>query len=375
MPSIRMPQPKKFAAWFCLLRKLGRNATLSSLVYVTFMFAIGCRSAHESHKPSIQFTHVPPAQSGGQELLDHISGRVVDGQPGARIVLYAYSEGTWWVQPFKSHAFTDVDSDESWENSTHLGSEYASLLVAPDFRPPAKLSALPSVNGAVLAVATTKGAADHSVTSKLLRFSDYDWKVRGSAGDRGGELCDYEPSNAWVDEKGYLHLLMGPAGGQWHCAGISLTRSLGYGTYRFVIFDSGHLPPSAVLAMFTRDNRQDPDDKIGMAIELSQWGKARQPNADYVVQPYYIPGNTAHFRVPPGPMTYVLRWEPGSAEFKALKGVPNASHGSVMAHVFKSGIPVPASETTHLEFYDFHHSQSGLQHPVEIVVQKFEYLP
>lgn len=74
-------------------------------------------------------------------------------------------------------------------------------------------------------------------------------------------------------------------------------------------------------------------------------------------------------------MSYVLQWEPGSAEFKAFSGVSPTSHGTVLDQVFRSGVPVPAEETVHFNFYDFHHSKSGLRHPVEIVVQKFEYLP
>jgi hypothetical protein len=221
-----------------------------------------------------------------------------------------------------------------------------------------------------LAVATVKGSSERAADPKIIHFSGYDWRVTSSPNDHGGEICDYEPSNAWVDDRGYLHLLMGQDGGHWHCAGIALTRSLGYGTYRFVIADSTHLPPSAVVAMFTRD-----EDRAQFGIELSRWGKEQNRNADYVVQPYYIPENTVYFHVPPGPMTHLLRWEPGSVAFRSFTGVLTAPRASLTDHVFKSGIPVPASEMLHLDLYDFHHSHSGLQHPVEIVVQNFEYLP
>jgi hypothetical protein len=142
-----------------------------------------------------------------------------------------------------------------------------------------------------------------------------------------------------------------------------------------MVSDSAHLPPSAVLAMFTSADNENVEDRTDLDIELSQWGKAHNENADFVVQPYYIPQNTVYFNAPAGPMTYVLRWEPGSAAFKAFTGVASAPRSNVIDHVFKSGVPKPSTETIHLDFYDFRHSQSGLQHPVEIVVQKFEYLP
>jgi len=205
----------------------------------------------------------------------------------------------------------------------------------------------------------------------MIKFSGYEWMVRSSPDDRGGDLCEYEPSNVWVDDHGYLHFLMGQEEGRWHCAGISMTSSLGYGTYKFVVADSAHLPASAVFSMYTRDV----EGAAEMGIELSRWSKAQNRNADYVVQPYYVPENTKYFELPAGPITHTLRWEPGSAAFRSLAGSP-AAHQPVLAeHTFKSGVPVPAREKLHLTFYDFKHSQSGLQHPVEIIVQKFEYLP
>jgi hypothetical protein len=38
-------------------------------------------------------------------------------------------------------------------------------------------------------------------------------------------------------------------------------------------------------------------------------------------------------------------------------------------------VPTPASETVHIDLYDYHHSKQALQQPAEVVVEKFEYLP
>lgn len=340
-----------------------------------FFLALGCRSADELHGPSIVFVHVPPSEAGGPELLDHFSGRVIDGPTGTRIVAFA-ENGDWWVQPFRSRSFTDVGADGSWETATHLGKKYAVLLVSSGYTPPERTADLPAVGGKVLAVAVTQGSPGRLAPPRVIHFSGYDWRVSSTVDYRGGDMNEYEPSNAWVDDHGYLHLLMGQEEGHWHCAGINLTRSLGYGTYRFVVQDSSHLPASAVLAIFTHDDRQDQEDAAEMDIELSQWGKAQNRNADYVVQPYYVPENTVHFNVPGGPVTYVMRWEPGSVRFRTFSGTSAQSDGrKIMDHVFKSGVPVPATETVHLDLFDFHHSKSGLQHPVEIVAEKFEYLP
>ncbi|RXH58111.1 hypothetical protein GRAN_1421 [Granulicella sibirica] len=164
-------------------------------------------------------------------------------------------------------------------------------------------------------------------------------------------------------------------GGEWHCAGLKMSHSLGYGTYRFVIADSTHFPPSATFDMFMRPDHEDPDQRTGFSIALGQGNKADGPNGDFVVQPYYVPGNSVRFNAPVGIMSYVLRWEPGSAAFKGFSGISPTPRGTVKEQVFRSGIPIPSEERVHFNFYDFHHSKSGLRHPVEIVVEKFEYLP
>ena len=43
--------------------------------------------------------------------------------------------------------FTKLEADFSWRNTTHLGTEYAALLVEPDFQPPAETSVLPGAGG------------------------------------------------------------------------------------------------------------------------------------------------------------------------------------------------------------------------------------
>ena len=49
-------------------------------------------------------------------------------RPGQQVVLFARSGG-WWVQPMANTPFTPIQPDGTWRNSTHLGTEYAALLV------------------------------------------------------------------------------------------------------------------------------------------------------------------------------------------------------------------------------------------------------
>jgi len=105
---------------------------------------------------AIEFSLVPPEAAGGTEQLANIEGRVTAPGPGQRIVLYARS-GDWYVQPYANAPFTAIQGDGRWRSPTHLGTEYAALLVDAEYRPPAKTPALPGIGGGVAAVAVTDG--------------------------------------------------------------------------------------------------------------------------------------------------------------------------------------------------------------------------
>ena len=164
--------------------------------------------------------------------------------------------------------------------------------------------------------------------------------------------------------------------GRWYCAEVNLTRSLGFGTYQFVVHDTAHIGPSAVVSMFTYDEVSVDDSRRELDVELSRWGNPAGKNAQFVVQPFYVPENVVRFDAPSGPVTYTFRWQPESAAFKAIRGSsPGASAPAISQHVFNSGIPQATGQTVHLDVYNFHLSGSSLQQPVEVVIEKFEYLP
>lgn len=125
------------------------------IVLQGFVFG-GCTSREPGAGAFIEFTRVPLADKGGYPSLDTIEGRVIGAQPGQQIVLFARS-GAWYVQPFADQQFTKIKPDSTWSNSTHLGTEYAALLVEPEYSPPAKTDLLPNQGGGVVAVAVVAG--------------------------------------------------------------------------------------------------------------------------------------------------------------------------------------------------------------------------
>jgi hypothetical protein len=344
------------------------------LVFVSVLLS-ACNSSRMPPKPNVQITLVPVANPGGPVQLDFIEGRANGAKPGQQIVLYARS-GIWWIQPFANQPFTKIQPDSTWRNSTHLGTDYAAILVEPGFHPATKVTTLPAEGNGVVAIATSTGKPVAPIVSKVIHFSGYDWRVRNAASDRGGQPNSYDPSNVWTDKNGYLHLRMEEHDGVWTCAEVSLTRSLGYGSYIFVVQDIGHFGPSAALGLYTNDDFRPDDIRNELDIELSRWGIADNKNAQYVVQPFYIPENVSRFMAPSGVLTHMLRWESGRASFKTVRGsVIGPGTATVSEHIFTSGVPTPAKETAHMGLYSYRHSQSPTKQPVEVVIEKFEFLP
>jgi hypothetical protein len=334
----------------------------------------GCRSRHGVAGPSIEFTRVPPAVEGSPDKIDIIEGRVIGARPGQQIVLYAKS-GTWWVQPLVGEAFTKIQPDSKWINSTHLGTDYAALLVEPGYRPLAKINELPTQGGQVVTVAIARGGSSGAAVSKTILFSGYEWRVRDAPSDRGGKNT-YDPGNARTDTDGALHLRITKVSDQWTCAEVTLTSSFGYGTYSFVVRDTSHLDPAAVFSMFTWDYAGTTENYREMDIEVSQWGDPTSKNAQYVVQPFYIPANAARFTAPSGVVTHSFRWEAGRVSFRTVRGSEIGSNSRPVAeHVFTLGVPSPGIASVRMNLYVFHGAKVPLQNGAEVVIEKFEYLP
>ena len=337
-------------------------------------FAGGCGSQLTPAEPSIEFVTVPEAAAGGSERMAPISGRVTGARNGQRVVLFAKS-GIWWVQPLTVEPFTDIEADSTWKNTIHLGTEYAALLVEPGYRPPDTIESLPQRGGGVIAIATVKGTGDFAARPrKVLPFSGYEWDVREIPSDRGG-ANDYDPANAWTDEEGLLHLKLAQRDGRWTSAEVVLTRALGYGTYVFTVRDTSNLDPAAAFGMLTWDDQGAEQNHRELDVEISQWGDRKIPNGQYVVQPYYVPANVVRFPAPPGTLTHSFRWEPGRALFKTVRGAGATDGAQVAQHEFTSGVPTPGTERVRMNLYFFRYSPTPPQRDVEVVVERFQYLP
>jgi hypothetical protein len=256
--------------------------------------------------------------------------------------------------------------------------KYAALLVDPTYNPPEQTESLPIVGNGVVALAVVdgEGAAPVLPSPKILNFSGYEWTTSAGSIFHAGSRNFFDPSNVWTDEGGALHLRISGSPGKWSAAELKLTRSLGYGTYRFQVRDVSHLEPSALLTLITWDGVGTESNRHELDVELGRWGYLDNTNVHYVVQPYYVPANFVAFRVPPGLYTHSFRWEPGKVTFSTVAGSDNSTGGPVMnQHVFTSGVPYPGGESVRIALYVFYLGKIPLKNENEVIIDKFEYLP
>ena len=361
--------------------------SLLVVALLVYFVLTGCHSSSENSAPTVAFSRVPPAQESQYNIdiiedtdykRDISEGRATGARPGQRIVLYARTDGRWGVCRQSGQPFTNIEADGQWQASVHLGTQYAALLVDPTYNPPEQTELLPSVGNGVVALAVVNGEGPAPVhpSPKILKFSGYEWTTSSGPIFRAGSRNFFDPANVWTDESGALHLRISGSPGNWTAAELKLTRSLGYGTYRFQVRDVSHLEPSALLTLITWDGVGTESNRHELDVELGRWGYPDNTNVDYVVQPYYVPANFLAFRVPPGLYTHSFRWEPGKVTFSTVAGWGNTDGGRVInQHVFTSGVPSPGGESVRIALYVFHQGHVPLKNDNEAIIDKFEYLP
>jgi hypothetical protein len=349
----------------------------TALLILLPLGASGChQGVNPNAEPKIIFTQVPQRTPGDQNQQDVIEGTVSGARQGQRLVIYSKSGGMWWLQPLLTSPFTAILPDQVWRNETHLGTEYGVLLVDPTYHPAAVLDQLPKPGASVAAVAVSPGQEKSS--SYFTDFSGFRWRVRWKPSDRGGTTNPYHPENVYTDKSGALHLRIIKRDERWTCSEVNLTRSLGYGTYSFTIDDISKLDPRVAFGIFTWDYSTDQENHREFDIDISRWGDPENKNAEFVIQPPFVPTNISRFDAPAGKLKITIIWEPGRVTMITSRGAGRPESSVVSKHVFTSEIPTPGSESVRMAFYLYSNPKRTLpelQHPEEVVVEKFEFLP
>jgi len=335
------------------------------------------KTAQPSAESKILFTQVPQWDLGDQNQEDVIEGTVSGSRPGQNMVVYSKTGGLWWLQPRLNSALTPILPGGVWRNEVHLATDYAALLVDSTYNPAPVLTELPKVGRGIEMIAASPGQQQSS--SFFVNFSGYQWRVRKVPSNRGGTRNPYDPSNVYVDQSGALHLQILNRNNQWTCSEVNMTRSLGYGTYVFTVEDTSNLDPAVSFTMFTWDHSSTQGNHGEFDVNVGRWGDPQNQigDAEYAVQPSFLPLNMSRFKVPSGKLQHTIVWEEGRVTMLTSQ-VSGKESRLVSKHVFTDEVPRPVDESVRMALYvysDPNHTLPAINHRTEVVVDHFEFLP
>ncbi|MGA2100012.1 MAG: hypothetical protein ABSG34_02860 [Candidatus Sulfotelmatobacter sp.] len=338
-------------------------------------------ACHESAKPSpeptISFTQVPQRDLGDLNREDVIEGTVSGSRAGQNMVVYSKTGGFWWLQPRLNSPFTPILPDGVWRNEVHLATDYAALLVDSTYHPAPVLTELPKVGHGIETFAASSGQERSS--SFFVNFSGFQWRVRKVPSNRGGARNPYDPNNVYVDQSGALHLQIVKRNNEWTCSEVNVTRSLGYGTYVFTVEDTSNLDPAVSFTMFTWDHSSSQGNHGEFDVNIGRWGDPQNESGDaeFAVQPAFLPLNMSRFKVPGGKLQHTIVWEEGRVTMLTSQ-VSGKETRLVSKHVFTDEVPRPVDESVRMALYvysDPNHKSPAINHRTEVVVDHFEFLP
>ncbi|MET4082504.1 hypothetical protein ABIB40_002462 [Pedobacter sp. UYP30] len=216
-----------------------------------------------------------------------------------------------------------------------------------------------------------------------ISFSGYTWRVRKPSNAQGPGPNYWSGANVWVDEKGWLHLLIkkNETTNRWECAEVSTLRKLGYGNYQWQVEGAlSTLDKNVVLGLFNYSGNDRFDE---MDIEIARWGNSSYPNLNYTIYPQT--GKTdakpasyvQEFSISDTKTTHRFIRTATEITLKSLKGFNDDDTGLFASKTFGTAdVPVSSLEMPvfiNLWLFDGHAPTDGKS--VEVVIKGFKFSP
>lgn len=301
------------------------------------------------------------------------------------VAVYIYVAG-WWTKPSFAAPLTPLNADLTWSTDITTGGvdetaiEIAAFLVPGDFTPPLLAGDAPLPESLFdNAVAYTHA----SRSRRSLTFAGRSWHVKYAdyAQGPGPNRFSDDEQDVWVDEAGRLHLRIAQRDGQWYSTEVFTHAPLGYGTYTFAVEGAiDDLNENVVLGLFTWDGvapAATHNREIDVA-EISRWSDPDNPeNAQYVVQPWYLPGNLHRYQLALNQSlsTHTATWQPDVITFATYAG--DAQTGTLLQSWSLAGDAVlPADDgNARINLWLNNGVPPSDGQAVEVIISDFTFLP
>jgi hypothetical protein len=222
-----------------------------------------------------------------------------------------------------------------------------------------------------------------SSAGQTVKFGGLEWNVKDVQSSEPGNNS-WRHANAWVDEKGQLHLKITGHGDKWECAEVSTVKRLGFGTYEFdVTAPLAGMDPNVILAMFNHPTLDiGPDGTNEIAMEFGQMGLRTSFAGSCTVLPANkgsaeVP-QSSKFGVPPNTKSVECKfiWTSMSVEIdNSFKGgiISSATFKTETDNYLKSIPQKPEPMCIDLRLFRGKPPIDGKE--IEIVVTRFAFTP
>jgi hypothetical protein len=225
-------------------------------------------------------------------------------------------------------------------------------------------------------------------SDRIIEFSGYQWRAKdgGPYGPGNNYFSDSE-ENVWVDTNGWLHLRITKRDDRWHCPEVALVDPLGYGDYIFkTVGRIDQLDPNVILGLFIWEYQEsyagagEANVANEFDIEFGRWKDPERENAQYVCQPWQMPGNEHRFEMTlhheDQKTSHGFLWYPSGIACRSWFGHDDQPQDSMIIHNwFYAGKDIPrhSQARVHINLWCIDEPPSdGQEH--EVIIAGFRHV-
>lgn len=319
----------------------------------------------------------------------NLEGRVYCVNPADyKIAAYIYVGGGWWTKPYWASPLTPIRADGTFTvdittgGSDPYATQIAAFLVPNGYNPPL-MSGGAELPPELYQNAVAYKIVDRPVVFKTLSFAGQTWYVKAAewAADPGPCYYSDRPEDVWVDASGRLHLKIANHSGRWYCSEVFTTQQYGHGAYVFKLASPvDQLDKNAVLGLFTWDDTSAAYSHREIDIEMSRWGLASGPNAQYVVSPWNSAGHRYQFNLslPETSSVHAFTWHADSVAFGSYRGSawPADPAAALQTWTYTgTDVPPAGQGNARINLWLFNGAAPSDGQEIEIVVTEFSFAP
>jgi len=348
---------------------------------------LACRPP-EPQAPTITITDVPSCGGSGRlqgrvSLSPDTSGACDYGAYAVAVTIYV--DG-WWTKPNRDAPLTRISDDGAWRCFVVTGgrdaaaTRFAAFLVPVDASVPI-LTGVADLPAELLEMAQAQVIIERPCDAGQLTFAGSIWDTKASVGPvgPGGNWFSDAKDAVWVDDQGQLHLTIRHVDGHWQCTEVINQEPLTYGQMVFRIQSAvDDLDPNVVLGLFTWHTDAPQEHYRELDVELSRWSVAGALNAQFVVQPWDVPGNRYRFRLrEAGPTSHAIRWAEDEVSFQSWYGLGKPEEGQVIESWTYAGGDNPRAGGGHVRInFWLNEARPPIDgQDVEVIIAGFEQQP